>query len=156
MLFPGAGGYWWRLVHRDTVSAAFKRSATGDHPNVKFSNSPGKESLGGYLRVFARGDVLVIGDASEGDLGEPLGAKSQRRAPQARNRVDIVAAGIVEHATALAAHDDVRALRLVLAQIGLHVHQRCDVARLDRVRDIAHAQSSDSAVFRSACGSAMP
>jgi hypothetical protein len=25
MLFPGAGGYWWRLVHRDTVSAAFKR-----------------------------------------------------------------------------------------------------------------------------------
>ena len=25
VLFPGAGGYWWRLVHRDTVSAAFKR-----------------------------------------------------------------------------------------------------------------------------------
>src|SRR5262249_47456479 len=25
MLFPGAGGYWWRLVHRDTVAAAFKR-----------------------------------------------------------------------------------------------------------------------------------
>src|SRR5262245_8791211 len=21
MLFPGAGGYWWRLVHRDTLSA---------------------------------------------------------------------------------------------------------------------------------------
>jgi nicotinic acid phosphoribosyltransferase len=75
MLFPGAGGYWWRLVHRDTVSAAFKRSATGDHPNVKFSNSPGKESLGGYLRVFARNDVLVIGDASEGELGEPLYVK---------------------------------------------------------------------------------
>ena len=42
MLFPGAGGYWWRLVHRDTVSAAFKRTATGDRPNVKFSNSPGQ------------------------------------------------------------------------------------------------------------------
>ena len=47
-LFPGAGGYWWRLVERNTVAAAFKRSATGAHPNVKFSNSPGKESLGGY------------------------------------------------------------------------------------------------------------
>ncbi|MEO2089941.1 MAG: hypothetical protein ABGY75_10650 [Gemmataceae bacterium] len=35
MLFPGAGGYWWRLVHRDTVSAAFKRTATGDRTNVK-------------------------------------------------------------------------------------------------------------------------
>jgi nicotinate phosphoribosyltransferase len=75
MLFPGAGGYWWRLVHRDTVAAAFKRSATGDHPNVKFSNSPGKESLGGTLRVFGDGDALVIADASEGQLGEPLFVK---------------------------------------------------------------------------------
>ncbi len=72
MLFPGAGGYWWRLVHRDTVAAAFKRSATGDHPNVKFSNSPGKESLGGYLRVYGRGDALVIADTSEQIDGEPL------------------------------------------------------------------------------------
>ncbi|HWG43093.1 MAG TPA: hypothetical protein VN688_09925 [Gemmataceae bacterium] len=72
MLFPGAGGYWWRLVHRDTVAAAFKRSATEDHPNVKFSNSPGKESLGGYLRVFAQDDTLVIADASEKIDGEPL------------------------------------------------------------------------------------
>jgi nicotinate phosphoribosyltransferase len=75
MLFPGAGGYWWRLVHRDTVAAAFKRSATGDRPNVKFSNSPGKESLGGYLRVWARDDVLVIGDASEPAEGEALYVK---------------------------------------------------------------------------------
>ena len=72
LLFPGAGGYWWRLVHRDTLAAAFKRSATRDHPNVKFSNSPGKESLGGYLRVFAQGDTLVIADASERLDGEPL------------------------------------------------------------------------------------
>jgi nicotinate phosphoribosyltransferase len=75
MLFPGAGGYWWRLVHRDTVAAAFKRSATGDHPNVKFSNSPGKESLGGYLRVYGRDDVMVIADASEPAQGEPLFVK---------------------------------------------------------------------------------
>jgi nicotinic acid phosphoribosyltransferase len=75
MLFPGAGGYWWRLVHRDILAAAFKRSATGDHPNVKFSNSPGKESLGGYLRVHARGDTLIVADASEPTPGEPLFVK---------------------------------------------------------------------------------
>src|SRR5947209_1410927 len=75
MLFPGAGGWWWRLVHRDTLAAAFKRSATGDHPNVKFSNSPGKESLGGYLRVYARDDTLVVADASEEIDGEPLFVK---------------------------------------------------------------------------------
>jgi nicotinic acid phosphoribosyltransferase len=72
MLFPGAGGYWWRLVHRDTLAAAFKRSATGAHPNVKFSNSPGKESLGGYLRVYGRQDTLIVADVSEPPLGEPL------------------------------------------------------------------------------------
>src|SRR5579871_5424707 len=75
MLFPGAGGYWWRLVLRDTLAAAFKRSATEDHPNVKFSNSPGKESLGGYLRVWERGDTLVVGDASEAPAGTPLFVK---------------------------------------------------------------------------------
>jgi nicotinate phosphoribosyltransferase len=75
MLFPGAGGYWWKLVHRDTLAAAFKRSATEDRPNVKFSNSPGKESLGGYLRVYGRDDVMVVADASEPPQGEPLFVK---------------------------------------------------------------------------------
>jgi nicotinic acid phosphoribosyltransferase len=75
MLFPGAGGYWWRLVHRDTLAAAFKRTATRDHPNVKFSNSPGKESLGGYLRIYGRDDVLVVADSSEPPQGEPLFVK---------------------------------------------------------------------------------
>jgi nicotinic acid phosphoribosyltransferase len=75
MLFPGAGGYWWRLVHRDTLAAAFKRSATGDHPNVKFSNDPGKESLAGYLRVYGRDDSLIVADVSEPPPGEPLFVK---------------------------------------------------------------------------------
>src|SRR5206468_3459226 len=75
MLFPGAGGYWWRLVHRDTLAAAFKRTATEGRPNVKFSNSPGKESLGDYLRVYADGDRLVVADASEPPQGEPLFVK---------------------------------------------------------------------------------
>lgn len=75
MLFPGAGGYWWRLVHRDTLAAAFKRSATDRHPNVKFSNTPGKESLGGYLRVYGEGDTLIVADASESPPGIPLFVK---------------------------------------------------------------------------------
>jgi nicotinic acid phosphoribosyltransferase len=75
MLFPGAGGYWWKLVHRDTVSAAFKRTATGDRPNVKFSNSPGKESIPGVLRVYGRDEVMLVADASETIDGEPLFVK---------------------------------------------------------------------------------
>jgi nicotinic acid phosphoribosyltransferase len=75
MLFPGAGGYWWRLVHRDTVSAAFKRTATENRPNVKFSNSPGKETIPGYVRVYGRGDTLVVADKSESIDGEPLFVK---------------------------------------------------------------------------------
>jgi nicotinic acid phosphoribosyltransferase len=72
MLFPGAGGYWWRLVHRDTVSAAFKRTATAGRPNIKFSNSPGKETIPGYVRVYGRDDVMIVADASEEIDGEPL------------------------------------------------------------------------------------
>lgn len=75
MLFPGAGGYWWKLVHRDSVSAAFKRTATGEQPNIKFSNSPGKETIPGNLRVYARGDVLIVADRSERIDGEPLFVK---------------------------------------------------------------------------------
>jgi nicotinate phosphoribosyltransferase len=75
MLFPGAGGYWWKLVHRDTVSAAFKRTATGDRPNIKFSNSPGKETLPGYVRAYGRGDTIVVADKSEAIDGEPLFVK---------------------------------------------------------------------------------
>jgi nicotinic acid phosphoribosyltransferase len=75
MLFPGAGGYWWRLVHRDSVSAAFKRGSTAGVPNIKFSNSPGKESLPGTVRVYARGDVLVAADAGEDVDGDPLFVK---------------------------------------------------------------------------------
>jgi nicotinic acid phosphoribosyltransferase len=75
MLFPGAGGYWWRLIHRDTVAAAFKRTATLDQPNIKFSNDPGKETLPGYLRVYGKGDTMIVADASEVPPGEPLFVK---------------------------------------------------------------------------------
>lgn len=72
MLFPGAGGYWWRLVHRDTVSAAFKRTSTAGHPNMKFSNTPGKETIPGRIRVYERGTALLVADASEVIDGHPL------------------------------------------------------------------------------------
>ncbi|CAN5534319.1 hypothetical protein BH10CYA1_BH10CYA1_17810 [soil metagenome] len=71
-LFPGAGGYFWRKVHRDTVSAAFKRSATDGNPNIKFSNSPGKESYPGTIRVYGIGEVMYIADKSEVVDGIPL------------------------------------------------------------------------------------
>ncbi len=68
--FPGAGGYYNRGVHRDTVSAAFKRSATDGRPNTKFS--PGKESIPGDVRVYAQGRTLIVADSSEEIDGEPL------------------------------------------------------------------------------------
>jgi nicotinic acid phosphoribosyltransferase len=75
ILFPGAGGYYYRQFHRDTLSAAFKRSMTLENPNLKFSNSPGKESIPGRIRVYEQGDKLVIGDKSEGIDGIPLFVK---------------------------------------------------------------------------------
>lgn len=72
MLFPGAGGYYNRLLHRDTVSAAFKRSMTNGNPNIKFSNSEGKESIPGTIRVYGRGRTLYVADVSENVDGNPL------------------------------------------------------------------------------------
>ena len=91
-----------------------------------------------------------------GDPGEPLGAEAQRGAPQPCHRLDVVAAGIVEHPAALAARNDQRTFLLVPAKVGLHVHEACDVARLDRARNIGHAASSDAAAFSNASASAMP
>lgn len=75
ILIPGAGGYYNRDVHRDTVSAAFKRAMTGDNPNIKFSGSPGKESDPGCIRVYGRDDTLVKAHVTEQIDGEPLYVK---------------------------------------------------------------------------------
>lgn len=72
ILFPGAGGYYYRLFHRDTLSTAFKRSMTDNRPNTKFSNSPGKESLPGKIRVYEQGSTLVVASDEEDIDGEPL------------------------------------------------------------------------------------
>jgi nicotinate phosphoribosyltransferase len=74
--FPGAGGYYYRMFHRDTVSAAFKRAKTGKNPNIKFSNAEGKGSTPGAVRVYGDGSEMVIADATEAnDFGEPLYVK---------------------------------------------------------------------------------
>ena len=39
------------------------------------SSDLGKESIPGYLRVYARGEVLVVADSSEAIDGEPLFVK---------------------------------------------------------------------------------
>jgi nicotinate phosphoribosyltransferase len=75
ILFPGAGGYYYRQFHRDTLSAAFKRSMTLENPNMKFSNSPGKESIPGRIRVYEHKDTLVIADRTEEIDGTPLFVK---------------------------------------------------------------------------------
>jgi nicotinate phosphoribosyltransferase len=75
ILIPGAGGYYNRDVHRDTVSAAFKRAMTGKNPNIKFSGSPGKESDPGCIRVYGRGDTLIKAHVTEEIDGEPLYVK---------------------------------------------------------------------------------
>ena len=59
--------------HRQRPRSSAPRPATG--PNVKFSNSPGKETLRGYLRVYGRGDTLIVADARETIDGEPLFVK---------------------------------------------------------------------------------
>jgi len=49
-------------------------------------------------------------------------------------------AGIVEHIDALAARDDHRPQLEMLRQVGLRMHDRCDVARLHRIRGhVGHA-----------------
>jgi len=45
---------------------------------------------------------------------------------------------------------------LMLAKIGLHVHEARDIARLDRVRYVGHVLSSAAAILRKSSGSLTP
>jgi hypothetical protein len=45
---------------------------------------------------------------------------------------------------------------LVFAQIGLHMHEARDIARLDRVWNIGHALSSTAAALSKSSGSVTP
>jgi hypothetical protein len=99
--------------------------------------------------------VAEISHLLVGNL-EPLGSKTERSTPQPCDRFDVFVTGIVVYAATIAAHDDQRAFLLVFTEIGLHVHEARDVARLDRVRNIGHALSSASAILRNSSGSVTP
>src|SRR5437588_11786848 len=91
-----------------------------------------------------------------GHPGEPLGAEPQRRAPQAGHCLDVLAPGFINDAATLATGNDQRPILLMLAQVRLHVHDACDVARLNGVRNVGHGASSSAAASCSWPGPAMP
>jgi nicotinic acid phosphoribosyltransferase len=75
-IIVGAGGYFKDKCTRDEISLAYKRSATYHdgqlQPSLKFSDSKGKESIPGNIRLYERGDTLVVAQASEEIDGKPL------------------------------------------------------------------------------------
>src|SRR5262249_27136254 len=83
------------------------------------------------------------------NLGKSLGGKTERGTPQPCDRFNVFAATI-------AARDDQRAFLLVFAQVGLHMHEARDIARLDRVWNIGHALSSAAAALSKSSGSVIP
>jgi len=90
------------------------------------------------------------------NLGKSLGRETERGTSQPGDRFNVFAARIVVYATTIAARDDQRALLLVFAQIGLHMHEARDIARLDRVWNIGHALSSTAAALSKSSGSVTP
>ena len=75
-IIVGAGGYFHENCTRDAISLAYKRSATTHkgvlEPSLKFSNSPGKESIPGNIRLYAQGRTLLVAQAHEDIDGTPL------------------------------------------------------------------------------------
>jgi hypothetical protein len=102
---------------------------------------------------------VIVGETSHllvGNLGKSLGREAKRGTPQPSDRFDVFAARIVVYAAAIAARDDQWAFLLVFAQIGLHMYEARDIARLDRVWNIGHALSSAAAALSKSSGSAIP
>ena len=91
-----------------------------------------------------------------GNFGKSLGREAEGGAPQPRNRLDVFAARIVIYVATVAARDDQWTFLLVFAQMGLHMHEARDIARLDRVRNTGHALSPAAAVLSRLVGSVMP
>ena len=84
---------------------------------------------------------MIVADLAHlvvGDLGQPLDAEAERRAPQARRRLEILPAVLVVDEDALAPRDDRRALLEVLAQVRLGMHEARDVERVQAVRQTVH------------------
>ncbi len=75
-MIVGAGGYFAKDNHRDAISLAYKRSATMHdgklESSLKFSDSPGKESIPGRIRVYENGSTLIVAQEGEEVEGIPL------------------------------------------------------------------------------------
>jgi nicotinate phosphoribosyltransferase len=78
-ILVGAGGYFQDGCSRDAVSLVYKRSGTIHNGkmecSLKFSDSPGKESIPGCLRVYEQGDTLIVAQSHEQIDGTPLMVK---------------------------------------------------------------------------------
>ena len=68
-IITGAGGYFQHGCTRDALSLVFKRSATMHdtelEESLKFSDSPGKESIPGQIRIYGRDRTLIVAQAHE-------------------------------------------------------------------------------------------
>ena len=68
-IIVGAGGYFRQGCTRDAASVVYKRSATEYdgklEASLKFSDSPGKESIPGRIRIYEQGNKLVVAQEEE-------------------------------------------------------------------------------------------
>ncbi len=65
----GAGGYFQDGCHRDAASMVYKRSATQHgsrlESSLKFSDTPGKESIPGRIRIYGRDNLMIVAQDGE-------------------------------------------------------------------------------------------
>ncbi len=78
-IIVGAGGYFQDGCTRDVASLVDKRSAT-EHEGVlessmKFSDSPGKSSIPGQIRIYERDSTLIVAQANEDIDGKLVSVK---------------------------------------------------------------------------------
>ena len=75
-IIVGSGGYFLEGCTRDAISLVYKRSAT-EHggrleASLKFSDSPGKESIPGRIRIYDHNNTLIVAQYGEEVEGKPL------------------------------------------------------------------------------------
>ncbi len=78
-IIVGAGGYFRQGCTRDAASLVYKRSATEYdgklEASLKFSDSPGKESIPGRIRIYEQETNLIVAQESEKIDGKQLMVK---------------------------------------------------------------------------------
>ena len=78
-IIVGAGGYFRNNCTRDAASLVYKRSATEYEgvleSSLKFSDSPGKESIPGRVRIYEHENKLIVAQEGEEIEGKLLMVK---------------------------------------------------------------------------------